>query len=259
MGITLDQLVYDTANPDDGANVGSYIKAGTDGTAIGHVGDALKVDIGSVADLDIRDLSASQDNVAISDGTDTLAINADGSINISDNGGSLTVDATDLDIRDLNFASDSVTSRMQDGSGNALSSTGGSLDVNITSGVNVEVDLSHVDDSVRLGDGTTLTDVTSDNRLETFHAPDSSAQNSTATVGTSAVELASSPLANRKKIIVQNNGDKAIYLGGANTVTTANGICIPKGASFELDWGPSVDLWAISSSAGQDVRIMEVA
>lgn len=33
-------------------------------------------------DLDIRDLSASQDNVAISDGTDTLAVNTDGSINV---------------------------------------------------------------------------------------------------------------------------------------------------------------------------------
>lgn len=36
----------------------------------------------SATDLDIRDLSAAQDNVAISDGTDTLAINADGSINV---------------------------------------------------------------------------------------------------------------------------------------------------------------------------------
>lgn len=35
----------------------------------------------TATDLDIRDLSAAQDNVAISDGTDTLAINADGSIN----------------------------------------------------------------------------------------------------------------------------------------------------------------------------------
>jgi hypothetical protein len=35
----------------------------------------------TATDLDIRDLSASQDNVAISDGTDTLAVNADGSIN----------------------------------------------------------------------------------------------------------------------------------------------------------------------------------
>ena len=52
-------------------------------------------------DLDIRDLSASQDNVAISDGTDTLAVNADGSINS-------VVTATDLDIRDLVNTQDSV-------------------------------------------------------------------------------------------------------------------------------------------------------
>lgn len=47
----------------------------------------------------------------ISDGTVTsqlLAVNADGSLNITDNAGSLTVDATDFDIRDLAFATDSV-------------------------------------------------------------------------------------------------------------------------------------------------------
>lgn len=70
-------------------------------------GGSITVD-GTVAvtatDLDIRNLSATQDNVAISDGTDTLAINADGSLNA-------TVTATDLDIRDLNFATDSVEAR----------------------------------------------------------------------------------------------------------------------------------------------------
>jgi hypothetical protein len=43
--------------------------------------------------------------------------------------GSVTVTATDLDIRDLNFATDSVTSRLQDGSGNAIESIGGNLSV----------------------------------------------------------------------------------------------------------------------------------
>lgn len=37
-----------------------------------------------------------------------LTVNPDGSINITDNGGSLTVDAVDLDIRDLTHVSDSV-------------------------------------------------------------------------------------------------------------------------------------------------------
>lgn len=55
----------------------------------------------TATDLDIRDLDATQDNVAISDGTDTLAVNADGSINS-------VVTATDLDIRNLVFATDKV-------------------------------------------------------------------------------------------------------------------------------------------------------
>ncbi len=37
-----------------------------------------------------------------------LAVNADGSVNVTDNAGSLTVDGVDFDIRDLAFATDSV-------------------------------------------------------------------------------------------------------------------------------------------------------
>lgn len=44
--------------------------------------------------LDIDDLVHTTDSVAIGDGTDLLAINADGSLNITDNGGSITVDGS---------------------------------------------------------------------------------------------------------------------------------------------------------------------
>lgn len=43
-------------------------------------GGSITVD---ATDLDVRDLSAAQDNVAISDGTDQLEINTDGSINVN--------------------------------------------------------------------------------------------------------------------------------------------------------------------------------
>lgn len=49
--------------------------------------------------------------VKIVDGTVTsqqLTVNSDGSVNITDNGASITIDATDLDIRDLAFATDKV-------------------------------------------------------------------------------------------------------------------------------------------------------
>jgi len=45
-------------------------------------------------DLDIRNLSHTQDSIKIGDGIDLLSVNLDGSINITDNGGSLTIDGS---------------------------------------------------------------------------------------------------------------------------------------------------------------------
>lgn len=63
------------------------------------------VDSGTIVvtatDLDIRDLTHVSDSVKVGDGTDFLAVNADGSINA-------VVTATDLDIRNLTLALDAV-------------------------------------------------------------------------------------------------------------------------------------------------------
>ena len=83
-----DRLIFDTVDKDTTDNVGAYIRAGDDGTLIGHVADALKVSITNTSlavtatDLDIRNLDYTLDNVAIKGATgNQLAINADGSIN----------------------------------------------------------------------------------------------------------------------------------------------------------------------------------
>ena len=74
-------------------------------------GNSITVD---ATDLDIRDLTHVSDSVKVGDGTDFLAIDASGNIGVTDAGGSLTVDgtvtvtATDLDIRDLTLAADAV-------------------------------------------------------------------------------------------------------------------------------------------------------
>lgn len=82
MSITLDELIFDPANPDDGANVGATLR-GADGTVIGNVADALKV---------TGDFNITNAEVEIS----------------NDVGNPIPVSATDLDIRDLDFAQDSV-------------------------------------------------------------------------------------------------------------------------------------------------------
>ena len=88
-------------------------------------GGAAADDAGGGTGVDIRNLTALRDNVAISDGVDQLEINADGSINTQVSG-TVTVTATDLDIRDLTFATDSV-----DVSGSSVSVTG-TVDVTAT-------------------------------------------------------------------------------------------------------------------------------
>lgn len=131
----------------------------------------------SATDLDIRDLDAAQDNVAISDGTDTLAINADGSLNA-------VVTATDLDIRNLVFATDKVdvsgsTVALDAGTLAALESItvqngAGAAAVNIQDGGNsITVDannldirdLTHVSDSVKIGDGTDFLAINADGSI----------------------------------------------------------------------------------------------
>lgn len=158
----------------DASNDANKLKVNADGSIDVNIAEPVTVDS---TDLDIRDLSASQDNVAISDGTDTLAINADGSLNAVvtatdldirdldfaqdsvDVSGSSNVGvvATDLDIRDLDFAQDSV-----DVSGSSVS-VSGSVTVSAT---DLDIrDLSHSQDSVKIGDGTDFLAVNSDGSL----------------------------------------------------------------------------------------------
>lgn len=77
------------------------------------------------------------------------------------------------------------------------------------------------------------------------------------TVGTSATAIGSNPTG-RKWILVFNNGSAAIYVGGTG-VTTSSGIPVPAGGSASFPVGPNIALYAISGTAGQDVRTMEAA
>lgn len=79
------------------------------------------------------------------------------------------------------------------------------------------------------------------------------------TVGLTEVSLAvSGGFTNRRGILVQNLGTKDIYIG-ATGVTTSSGIKISPQTSLLLSISEAVVLYGISGTAGQDVRVMEVA
>lgn len=96
-------------------------------------------------------------------------------------------------------------------------------------------------------------------RLWVNSAPNIGFNVASATVTTTAAELASSPLAGRMKIEVQNLGNQAIYVGHSNAVTSSNGYRISAGATAVFEFGEDLDLWAIAGSGSQNVRILQLA
>jgi len=166
----------------------------------------------------------------LSDGTDVLAINADGSLNVTVDNASIVVTATDLDIRDLTHVSDSVKvgdgtdflAVNNDGSINAVVTAtdldirdldsasdsvsavqSGTWDIgtvtSITNAVTVTAtdldirDLTHATDSVKVGDGTDFLAVNNDGSINVVVA---SGVSGTPILVTSAASLASSASGN---------------------------------------------------------------
>lgn len=83
-------------------------------------------------------------------------------------------------------------------------------------------------------------------------------KNSAATVGVAAAELAVTPQAGRREIEIYNNSDDPIYLGFDNTVTISNGFPVQPCTSYVVELGEDLDIWAIGTVAGQNVRIIEI-
>jgi hypothetical protein len=203
LGIRVDSL----------AAVPASVLAGTEGDYQGFIMAASGGLFVEGNGFDIRALSSGTDSVAITDG-----------------GGSITVDAVDLDIRDLTAGSDSVASWVHDGSGNAISSTAGALDINIASG--------DIDDD--LADTAILSSATA--------------------VSTTAVNVVTSALANRKHMYLANLGNKALYFGQSG-VTVANGYPLFPREKLAARIGASVAPQIIgdAGASSEDLRVMELS
>jgi len=268
MGIGKDKLTYDATDANSLAasdTIGSFLLDST-GTALTSTllsgKQALDVNVANAIAVDVD--ADSGDSVKIGDGSSHyLAINNDGSINITDNGGSLTVDgtvaatqsgswtvgitgtvavtqstspwvvsATALDIRHLSHSTDSVASWLSDGSGNAIGSTSGALNVNISSGSVTTSDAALANTPVK----STATSVTN-----------------------SAAVILASQLSARKYLTMQNLGSAAVFVGDSS-VTASTGLRLSNGAMLEgLRLGPAISLKAITSAGTGDLRIFEAA
>ena len=76
-------------------------------------------------------------------------------------------------------------------------------------------------------------------------------------VGTSATALPASVLANRRLMLIYNNGNVPIYIG-ASGVTTSTGVLLWSRQMMVFDTGGLV-LYAIAATSGNNVRVLEIA
>ena len=76
--MTLDRKILTVIT--DGTTDGNRLSIDASGFVTSNINGTVTV---TATQLDIDDLNAANDNVAISDGTDTLAVNTDGSINVN--------------------------------------------------------------------------------------------------------------------------------------------------------------------------------
>lgn len=75
-----------------------------------------------------------------------------------------------------------------------------------------------------------------------------------------ATAVPATALTGRTRILIENLGNTAIFVGSDNTVTTTTGLRLAAGASIELDAGAAVTLFAIAQTGlTADVRYFELA
>lgn len=173
----------------------------------------------------------------------------------------VVVSATNLDIRDLAFATDKV-----DVGGSVIALDAPTLAAleNITvSATALDIRaLAFATDKVDVGGSIIALDSTTLAALETINvieAPYATWKTSQQTVAITATQIAATALTGRKRVIVQNIGSKDVYLKNANTVAVATDGKLSKGASFEMQLDATAAIWAIGDGGTSDIRVWEFA
>lgn len=251
-----NQLIFDVTDATTIAatdSVGAWIRSGTNGTLIGNVSDALKVNLSNTSiavtatDLDIRNLDYTQDNMAIKGATgNQLVVNADGSINANVD---VSVSNGSDKAEDAAHASGDIGTYMlavrQDTLANSVSADGdyASLKVDATGALYVNVASSGL---------LTVSDAALANTaiLSAVNVLDTAA---------TAEAVKASALANRKYLWIYNNDNTKVFLG-ASGVTAANGFPLSPGSYMELRAGASISPFFVGQTGKTpEIRTLELS
>lgn len=132
-------------------------------------------------------------------------------------------------------------------------------DINITAN-DLNVELSHSSDSVRIGDGTEFANVTTNNDLEVTDRANSAILATAVNVTDTSGALLVSEQTERKYIEIQNLDNKDDIEIGPSGVTFGAGFIIPAGGSWSGNVGPGIAIHAVADSGNTVAcRILQLA
>lgn len=285
-GLSIDRLIFDPADLTESSNIGAYTRAGSDGDLISSTNVAGKegLDVNLInaslevtaTNLDIRDLSHTQDSVKLGDGTDFLAINVDGSINAITS--SQTAYAEDsahasgaLGDFSLGVRQDALASSTSaDGDYSAFKMTSRGALWTTAVGTSAD-DAADTEAPIKVGSkatGSALSpvsttgdraDLTSDmyRRIFINDSPNIGVSSQLLTVGATEVAFPAA-LGGRRRLMVQNTSNNDVCVGPTG-LSMSSGLRVGKGSTLSLEVGENVNLFSISGSAGNAIRIFELA
>jgi hypothetical protein len=238
-----DLLVFDVNNTDDDRdNVGAFLRS-SDGTLITHTSvggkEALDVRVAEGIDVEV-DLDHTDDSVRLGDGTTLTTVTSNGGkdgLDVFIINDDIAVTATDLDIRDLDAAQDSVQSNLYDGAGTALTSTleGSKQSFDVFVANDISVNDAALANTAIANAATTLT--TAD----------------------TAQDVVASPLTDRKYLWIYNNDNRRIFIGSSG-VSTTDGFPLSAKNVLMLRAGAAVDVEFVGSSGDTpEIRTLELS
>lgn len=101
----------------------------------------------------------------------------------------------------------------------------------------------------------------SNGELKTVNNYNASILQQVVSVTTTATALPTTALANRKTIMIQNDGAGPIFVGSATVTSTGatRGIRVNANGELSLDLGPAVTLYAIANAGTRDTIVLEAA
>ena len=280
--LTLERLIFDPADQANSPNIGAYITA-DDGTLISATGTSLDVNLTNSLSIDLDGEysggNTNPDNVGMIVHS-RAASPGDTEQLFRSTGGTLNADA----LVAANIHAIDVGSFLHGYNGatwDRINSSSGALDINFASqDADIAIDISDLvaDDAADAGgslkvgsraiDGALSAVSASNDRADQIsdmyrrqyvnNSPNIAADVNAVTVGVTQVSLSATPLGGRTSVMIQNNGNKPIFVGPTGVLTTT-GIEVFQGGTLSLDLGEDVELFAISGTAGQDVRVLELA